>query len=374
VPLASFYFWYFSTLAIIVAFFNLYAKQLGLTSLEISVLSALHPLSRVLWPPFWSGLADRSGRRHLVTAAASLGATIAFGAYFRAENFTSLLLAQVVFTFFWSTTLPLTETATLEQASIGKSDYGRTRVWGSIGFILASFGLGPLLDRLGVRFTLSAILGCLVLTTIASFFAPAPLGRHAREEGSILAFLRRPQVRLFFLVGMLSQLSHATMYNFLSIHLAEVGYSNKAIGLLWAFGVCCEVPVIRFSALLLGRFRRMRLLTFSLFVAAIRWSIFSLTTSYPLLLLAQAMHAVTFAVFHVAAVTHTYAIVPPALRARGQSLYSALSFGLGNFAGFLINGAVYDRVGAPACFAGSAVVALLAALLSLGLREPRPLP
>lgn len=368
-PLASFYFWYFSTLAIVVAFFNLYAKQLGLSAFEVSVLASLHPLSRVLWPPFWSGLADRFGRRHLVTATACLGATIAFGAFFRAGNFTSLLLAQAVFTLFWSTTLPLTETTTLEQASIGKRDYGRTRVWGSIGFILASFGVGPMLDRFGIRFTLSAILGCLVLTTVSSFFAPKAIGRHEREKGSLGAFLRRPQVRLFFLVGMLSQLSHATLYNFLSIHLADVGYSNKAIGMLWAFGVLCEVPVIRWSALLLARFPRMRLLTFSLVVAVIRWSIFAATTSFPLLLLAQAMHAVTFAVFHVAAVTHTYAVVPPSLRARGQSLYSAFSFGLGNFAGFLINGAVYDRVGASACFAGSTVVALVAAALSLRLRE-----
>jgi PPP family 3-phenylpropionic acid transporter len=60
VPLASFYFWYFSTLAIVVAFFNLYAKQLGLGAFEISVLAALHPLSRVLWPPFWSHVADRT--------------------------------------------------------------------------------------------------------------------------------------------------------------------------------------------------------------------------------------------------------------------------------------------------------------------------
>jgi PPP family 3-phenylpropionic acid transporter len=372
VPLASFYFWYFSTLAIVVAFFNLYAKQLGLSAFEISVLASLHPLSRVLWPHFWSGVADRTGRRHLVTLAATLGATISFGAYFRADKFSSLLLAQAVFTFFWSTTLPLTETTTLEQASIGKSEYGRTRVWGSIGFIAASFGLGPFLDRFGIRFSLTAIVGCLVLTTISAFFAPAPIRHYAREEGSVAAFLRHPQVRLFFLVGMLSQLSHATLYNFLSIHLAEVGYSNKSIGLLWAFGVLCEVPVIRWSGLLLARFPRMRLLTFSLVVAVIRWSIFATTTAFPLLLLAQAMHAVTFGVFHVAAVTHTYSIVPPSLRARGQSLYSALSFGLGNFAGFLINGAVYDRVGASACFAGSAVVALVAAVLSLRLREAVP--
>jgi PPP family 3-phenylpropionic acid transporter len=177
-----------------------------------------------------------------------------------------------------------------------------------------------MLDRFGIRFSLSAILGCLVLTTVSSFFAPRAIGRHDRE--ALGAFLRRPQVRLFFLVGMLSQLSHATLYNFLSIHLAEVGYSNKAIGALWAFGVLCEVPVMRWSAVLLARFPRMRLLTFSLVVAAIRWAIFASTTAFPLLLLASALHAITFAVFHIAAVTHTYAIVPPSLRARGQSLYS----------------------------------------------------
>jgi PPP family 3-phenylpropionic acid transporter len=192
---------------------------------------------------------------------------------------------------------------------------------------------------------------------------------HHSERGSVRAFLRRREVRLFFLVGLLCQLSHATMYNFLSIHLEAIGYSNDLIGALWAFGVVCEVPIIRWSGTLIDRFGRVPLMTFSLFVASARWLIMSLTTAYPLLLFAQGMHAITFGVFHVAAVTHAFHLAPPNLRARGQALYSGLSFGAGISIGMLVNGAVYDLVGARACFAGSAVVALAAALLSLRLHE-----
>lgn len=372
--LSGFYFWHFSTVGIFIAFFSLYAKHLGFSSLEISVLAALHPLSRVLWPPFWGGLADRTGRRDLVAAGASIAATASFAAYFFADRFIPLFIAQLVFTFFWSTVLPLIEATTLEQASAGRIDYGRSRMWGSIGFIIMSVSIGPVLDRLGIRFALWAILACLSLGSVATLLAPRPQGERPRRSGSLINFLRRPGVRLFFLVGFLCQLSHATMYNFLSIHLAAEGFSNEAIGFLWAFGVICEVPVIRWSSALLGRFDRMHLITFSLFVGALRWLITALTTSYPLLLLAQGMHAVTFALFHVAAVTHTFSIVPHNLRARGQTIYSALSFGAGLSVGMLLSGSFYGRVGAQACFAASALVALAAALLSLRLHSRADTP
>lgn len=371
--LSNFYFWYFAAVSVFIAFFNIYVKHLGFTSLEISLLAALHPLSRVLWPPFWGHLADRTGRRDRVAAGVSLAATLIFGAYFFADRFLTLFLVQIVFTFFWSTVLPLMEATSLEQSSLGRMDYGHSRMWGSVGFILASFSIGPVLDRLGIRFALWAILGCLFLSFLSTLFAPRPETVHNPEPGSLRAFLRRREVRLFFLVGMLCQLSHATMYNFLSIHLDAVGYSKNLIGALWAFGVMCEVPVIRWSGRLIERFGRIPLMTFALFVATVRWLIMSLTTAYPLLLLAQGMHAITFGVFHVAAVTHAFTLAPPHLRARGQALYSGLSFGLGISIGMLVNGAVYDEVGARACFAGSAVVALAAALLSLRLHEkPRP--
>lgn len=367
--LANFYFWYFAAISVFIAFFNIYVKHLGLTSFEISVLAALHPLARVLWPPFWGHLADRTGRRDRVAAGVNLAATAVFSAYFFSDRFLTLFVAQLVFTFFWSTVLPLMEATSLEQASLGRIDYGKSRMWGSVGFILASLSIGTVLDRLGIGFALWIILGCLLLSTVSTLFAPRPEVHHNPEAGSLRDFLRRREVKLFFLVGMLCQLSHATMYNFLSIHLEAVGYSNNLIGVLWAFGVACEVPVIRWSGRLIERFGRIPLMTFALFVAAVRWSIMALTTAYPLLLLAQGLHAVTFAVFHVAAVTHAFSLAPPHLRARGQTLYSGLSFGVGISIGMLINGAVYDVVGARACFAGSAAVALAAALLSLRLHE-----
>jgi PPP family 3-phenylpropionic acid transporter len=90
-------------------------------------------------------------------------------------------------------------------------------------------------------------------------------------------------------------------------------------------------------------------------------------SSLPLLALAQVLHAFTFGLFHVSAVGHTHRIFPPALRSSGQSLYSSLTYGLGNLLGFFGSALLVERIGIRGLFAVSAGVALLALLLTLRL-------
>ncbi len=104
-------------------------------------------------------------------------------------------------------------------------------------------------------------------------------------------------------------------------------------------------------------------------MAAARWGILSAWTSVPLLILAQLLHAFSFVLFHTSAVGHTHRLFPSSLRSSGQSLYSALTYGLGNLIGFLGSAALVDRIGIPRLFALSAGVALTALLLALRLRE-----
>ena len=58
--------------------------------------------------------------------------------------------------------------------------------------------------------------------------------------------------------------------------------------------------------------------------------------------------------------------VPVRLRATGQALFSALVFGAGNAAGYVLSGAGYDRFGSAApLYAFAAAVELLPLLLLL---------
>jgi len=52
---------------------------------------------------------------------------------------------------FWSASLPLVEAITLGHLGDGSEGYGRIRLWGSIGFIVAVIALGYVLDYAPVR-------------------------------------------------------------------------------------------------------------------------------------------------------------------------------------------------------------------------------
>jgi len=109
------------------------------------------------------------------------------------------------------------------------------------------------------------------------------------------------------------------------------------------------------------------LMTGCLGLAVLRWGLNAATSWLPALLVAQLLHAFTFAAFHVAAVTGTHRLFPESLRSSGQSLYSGLTYGAGNALGFLGAGAIFKWGGSGSMFLTAAGMALAAALLSLGL-------
>jgi MFS transporter, PPP family, 3-phenylpropionic acid transporter len=136
-------------------------------------------------------------------------------------------------------------------------------------------------------------------------------------------------------------------------------------------GVAAEVAAMAFTGRLLRALGTKRLMVLALGLTVVRWGILASTAALGWLIAAQLLHAASFGLFHVSAVTHTHKLVPPALRATGQGLYSSLSFGLGLTVATYLAGALYGSVGAPALFAGSAGVAAAAAALALTLAVPR---
>ena len=60
--LAGFYFFYFAWLGAFAPFFSIYLDAAGLSPVEIGVVMALPPVTRIIAPHLWGWLADASGR------------------------------------------------------------------------------------------------------------------------------------------------------------------------------------------------------------------------------------------------------------------------------------------------------------------------
>jgi MFS transporter, PPP family, 3-phenylpropionic acid transporter len=81
---------------------------------------------------------------------------------------------------------------------------------------------------------------------------------------------------------------------------------------------------------------------------------------WPLLLLAQALHAITFAAHHTACIALLSHHFPARLRGRGQALYTVVGYGLPGVIGGLGGGLLSSALGLASVFWLAALSALVA--------------
>ena len=358
--------------------FPLLFDHWGMTAFQIGALVALSHLIRIVAPPVWGWAADRRGQlRSLLQAGACIMAAMCLllpqaGGLDPALRFAAAALVMAVLHLAAAGQGPLTESMSLRLADGDLGRYGRMRVWGSVGFILAVAGLGPLLDSFGVTllpYVLAAIAAGLVLAIrrlppVAG--VPAP-----RQGGRLRDEILKPTMLAFLAASLLMILAHAPFYAFFSLYLAHLGYAKWAIGLFWALGVVAEIGLFLMQKRLFERYPATLLLLATMILCVLRFLMTAAAAWLPaatatvVLVLAQVLHAATFALHHSASMSLMHQRFGTRYQARAQSLYTAVSYGIGGAIGGLGAGVIWQTWGPGATFHGAAIAAALGACAAL---------
>ena len=372
--LSGFYLFYFALLGVLVPYWAVYLRDQGYVAAQIGVLMALPQVTKLVAPNLWGWLADQSGRRMSIIRFGNLAAALAFSTVFLADQFWTMALVLVVFSFFWNAVLAQFEVVTLDTLGHRANRYSHVRLWGSVGFIVAVFFMGQALDHVSASLIPWAILAMLWLLWAATLTLPkeaAPASHHESRSG-LLAILRRRDVQLFLLCAFLMQMSHGPYYAFFTLYLDQLGWPRGWTGFLWALGVLAEVAVFLVMHRLLVHTTLERIIQLSLLLAAVRWLLLAaLADSLPALLLAQLLHAASFGTFHAACIPWVQRAFRGGHAGQGQAFYSSIGFGAGWAVGAMLTGWFWDRL-AGDTFYVAAGVALLATLVSLALKTSTP--
>lgn len=367
--LSGWYFFYFAFVGAYASYFTLFLQSLNFSAVQISVLMSISQVMRLAAPPLWGMLADRYGHRLLIVRLAAAASAFGFALAFFRQDFAGLFVAKALMMFFWSAALPLVEALTLEHLRGRTGDYGRIRLWGSIGFIVTTLLAGWLLDRWPLSAVLWICLGLLIGILLSALALPeAPTAAH--EEGTAQRhqplIWRQNGAWALFAASFLMSVAHGPLYVFYSIHLADHGYERSTIGLYWSLGVIAEILVFLIMPLLMRRFTLRTILAFSLAIAVLRFTLIGWgATSTTLLLLAQLMHGATFGAFHAAAVAWLHHAFPIHQQARAQAIYGSISFGAGGLVGGLLAGQTWHPLGAGWTYSAAALFAAGGLLLML---------
>lgn len=336
------------------------------------MLLSLFQISRIFAPNFWGWLADHTNQRVRWIKLTSFIGFLGYLGIFWADSFFLISLVMMSMSLFTSSTIPLAESLTLSHLSSTNGSYSNIRLWGSVGFIVASFFLGILIDKYNVNLLVWALLFTQAIILFLSFSIPdKKFELFGKTKRSIWKILKKKEVISLFLGCALMVSSHGLLYNFYSIFLKEQGYSSSVIGMLWSIGVIAEILIFILMPKILNKFNFKSVLLISLILAVIR---FFLIGSYVeillILIFAQILHAATFGSFHVATVQLVSHYFNREHQARGQSIYNSITYGLGGAIGGLGGGLMIDKFGAAYTFILSSVLPLIGfIIIFFGLRN-----
>ncbi len=363
--IAGFYFFYYAFVGMFSPYWSLYLKSIHFDAIEIGILMSIQPVMRLVATNVWGWLADHTGKRLLVVQmAASLSALFYLGMFFT-TSFWTVFMVMALMNFFWSASMPLVEATTLTYLGKNAAHYGRIRSWGSIGFIVSVVGLGYAFDYIAIAWLLWAGLVCEVGILIFSRQIPkTEVLAHHTDSQPIRQIVMQPRVLALFGASFLMAVAHGPYYTFYSIYLVDHGYSKGVVGMLWALGVICEIGVFFIMPALVRRFGFARILLASFAAGVLRFLLIGWAVDWVVLvLLAQALHAMTFGSFHAASIGMVHEFFQGRHQSKGQALFGSFTYGAGGMLGGLASGPIWQHWGPAALYSFSSGAALLGLLL-----------
>jgi PPP family 3-phenylpropionic acid transporter len=320
-------------------------------------------VTRILGPMFWGWLSDVQQNRIGIMRMTSLVTLVIFLSIFYLQSFIGILLWMFLINIFSSSLTPLGEAATvhsLQKTNRFESHYGKIRLWGSIGFMIAVLLGGFWFESQGIQTLPWICFIVLALVTIAVWrLWEPPIEKVKLTKGELRSILKKPEVLWFFSSTFWMVFAHSTLYVFYSLYLQNLGYGKQVIGFFWMIGVAAEVLYFYFQKHAFHRFNSELILRFTFVLGIVRFLVIAYFPSFWPLLIVQLFHAGTFAAHHSASIHMVQRWFKGTTQSRGQALYSTMSYGFGGTIGGIVAGWVWQNYGSSMAYTVSVIACVL---------------
>jgi PPP family 3-phenylpropionic acid transporter len=357
----AFYFLFFGAAACLLPFLTLYYQQLGLSGREIGVLTGIVPLITLVSASLWGGLADATRKHHAILLLTIAGTWTAVFVMSRSVTFLTLIPIVSVYALFVAPIIALVDNSVMETLGSRRSEYGRQRLWGSVGWGIVAAIIGVVIQRAGLSWGFTGYLGMMALLFLLALRLPVRPGEQQESFGrGLRGLLTNRQWLLFSAVALVEGMSLGVFLNYLFLYLEELGISRTVMGLSLTVATISEIPIFFYSKRLLEKWGTQSLLAFSIAMTVVRAVAYiNMTTGWQVLLISL-LHGPTFAAMWTAGVAYAGEVAPPGLGATAQGMFGSMVWGFGAALGAITGGFLFEAYGAVATFQFAGAAAFIA--------------
>ena len=373
--LSQYFFIFFITWGVFLPYWTGWLVQAkGLSVQEASLIMGFGLVARGISTLFAFPLASKFWSSQRVILILTIGSLIATILYLPATSFTMLFAVTILFSAIYPSLLPAVEStagALMQQKNV---HYGKSRSYGSIGFVVSVLIISMLTGYFGEQAILWSMIAGLFLMLIMCFQpAPAilhdkPMAKDRKESLSMRGLWNVKSFPIVLLVVILIQGAHASYYNYGYIYLQDLGVSNYFIGLIINIAVLFEILYFAKADHLFKNWKPSSLLILAALGSTLRWVIVYLFPNVWIFMVSQSLHAFSFGIAHIAFIQYITKNLPRQQIPNAQGVYSAIALSLGTAVLTLIGGYLYE-VSPGLAFLGMTVCTVPAMLILLMTRK-----
>lgn len=354
----------FMGFGVVTPYLQVVLARRGYSPQEIGIIQGVLSVMAVLAPPLWGLLADRRGAR-ITLLITALAAIPAFQLYALCDGLAGALAVTVLFGAFFLPQISLTDGCMFRFLTHNPGNYGSIRVAGSLGFV----GTVLVLEAISITgpkvipIALGGFAVCGLIFGICIWRLPRIEPAHEMRTPQPFTWgpLLTRAVIIFTIAAFLARVAMMGYYHFFSLYL-EAQFDVARPGFMWVLGSLCEIPLIWYSGRIIRRIGVRHLFTLGLVGVALRLLGMSIAPSIWWVVPLQALHALTYGACHCASVTFISQAAPAHMASSAQTIFSAVTIGLGGIIGGVVGGWIAENHGYLSlyrCFGLLAVGALV---------------
>jgi len=331
-------------------------SSLHFSGLQIGFIMGLLPIATIVSPMIGGQLADRYFPAQRVIAILQLlgGGILILGA--TVQSYSGMVWIMLVYCVLFAPTLALTNSIAFMNLESSEKEFGRIRVWGTIGWIAAGWALfgwrvlaksSPGLALKGDVLLLAGVFS--LIMGLMSFSLPhTPPDKEAKKPWAFLeAFkmLKNRDLLIFVIICFVVATELQFYYILTSLFLTSpvVGVSQTSISLVMTIAQVAEIFVMAFLLpIVLPKLGIKKTMVLGLLAWPLRYIIFVIGKPAWLIIASLSLHGFCYVFFFVAAYTYIDMIAPADIRASAQSLIAVVILGIGNFVGSNFSGWIKD--------------------------------
>jgi nucleoside transporter len=330
--------------------------SLGFAGWQVGFIYGLLPIATIIAPMIGGQLADRYFPTQKVIAAMQLigGAILLLGA--AVTSYSAMVWVMLVYCIVYAPTLALTNSIAFINLKDSEKDFGKIRVWGTIGWIAAGWALfgwrvlaksAPGIAIKGDTLFLAGIFS--IVMGIQSFSLPhTPPKKEGTKPWAFLEALKMLKDRNFLIFTIIAFVV-ATELQFYYVLTApfltstKIGVSSTSISLVMTIAQFAEIFVMALLLpKILPKYGIKKTMTLGVLAWPVRYIIFVIGTPAWLVVASLSLHGFCYVFFFTAAYIYVDTVAPADIRASAQSLIAVVILGFGNFLGANFSGWIKD--------------------------------